>query len=53
MRTGSVRFAYRRIGSGPNAIVPLHGWPRASWAWRGVMPLLGNGLDVIAPDLAQ
>lgn len=50
-RTSDMRFAYRRTGGGPSAVVLLHGWPQTSLAWRRVMPLLSSRYDVVAPDL--
>jgi pimeloyl-ACP methyl ester carboxylesterase len=45
-----VSLAYEREGEGP-AVVLLHGWPGDRDDWRAVRPLLGDGLQVIVPDL--
>jgi pimeloyl-ACP methyl ester carboxylesterase len=45
-----VSLAYEREGDGP-AVVLLHGWPGDRADWRAVRPLLGDGLEVIVPDL--
>ena len=44
------RLAYARQGSG-DAVVLLHGWPGDHGDWREVAGLLGDGVDVVAPDL--
>jgi pimeloyl-ACP methyl ester carboxylesterase len=44
------RLAYVRQGSG-DAVVLLHGWPGDHRDWRDVAELLGDGVDVVAPDL--
>lgn len=47
-----VRLHYRTTGSGPTALVLLHGWPQTSFAWRRCMaPLAAAGHTVIAPDM--
>jgi pimeloyl-ACP methyl ester carboxylesterase len=45
-----VSLAYEREGDGP-AVVLLHGWPGDRADWRAVRPLLGDGLQLIVPDL--
>jgi pimeloyl-ACP methyl ester carboxylesterase len=44
------RLAYDRSGSGPPAVL-LHGWPGDHRDWKAVRELLGNGTNVVAPDL--
>lgn len=48
---GEVRLAYLRAGAGPRPLVLLHGWPQTSFAWRRVVPLLGDRFTSIAFDL--
>jgi pimeloyl-ACP methyl ester carboxylesterase len=48
---GAQRVHYLQAGSGPTAIILLHGWPQSSHEWRRVMPLLARQFTVIAPDL--
>lgn len=43
-------LAYRDEGTGP-PLVLLHGWPEWSAIWRRLIPALGTGFRVIAPDL--
>jgi pimeloyl-ACP methyl ester carboxylesterase len=43
-------LAYARSGSGAPAVL-LHGWPGDHRDWRAVRELLGEGADVVAPDL--
>ena len=51
LRIDDMRFAYRRAGGDGPPVVLLHGWPQTSFAWRRVMPILGQSFDVVAPDL--
>jgi len=51
IRTGDMRFAYRRSGKPGQAVLLLHGWPQTSRAWHRVAPLLARDFDVIIPDL--
>jgi pimeloyl-ACP methyl ester carboxylesterase len=44
------RLAYARQGSG-DAVVLLHGWPGDHRDWREVAGRLGDGVEVVAPDL--
>jgi pimeloyl-ACP methyl ester carboxylesterase len=44
-------LAYLQAGAGPRTVVLLHGWPQTSYAWRRVVPLLGEGVTSIAFDL--
>lgn len=46
-----VRFAYSRTGEGGTPVLLLHGWPQTSFAWRRLVPLLGEEYDLIVPDL--
>ena len=51
LRVDDIRFAFHRVGHGGPPVVLLHGWPQTSFAWRRVAPLLGQGYDVVVPDL--
>jgi pimeloyl-ACP methyl ester carboxylesterase len=44
------RLAYARQGSG-DPVVLLHGWPGDHGDWREVAGRLGDGVDVVIPDL--
>jgi pimeloyl-ACP methyl ester carboxylesterase len=44
------RIAYERAGSGA-PVVLLHGWPGDHGDYRGLIPLLTECADVVAPDL--
>lgn len=44
------RLAYVRQGSG-EPVVALHGWPGDHGDWRDVAGQLGDGVDLVAPDL--
>jgi pimeloyl-ACP methyl ester carboxylesterase len=44
------RLAYTRQGSGP-PVVLLHGWPGDHGDWADVAAVLGDGVDVVVPDL--
>jgi pimeloyl-ACP methyl ester carboxylesterase len=44
------RLAYDRTGSG-QAVLLLHGWPGDRTDFREVTPLLGEGFDIVVPDL--
>jgi pimeloyl-ACP methyl ester carboxylesterase len=44
------RIAYARAGSGA-PVVLLHGWPGDHGDYRGLIPLLTECADVVAPDL--
>lgn len=45
-----MRINYQACGKGFPVLL-IHGWPQTSHAWRKVMPLLGKGFRLIAPDL--
>jgi pimeloyl-ACP methyl ester carboxylesterase len=45
------RLAYQRQGAGGRSVILLHGWPGDHTDFRHVVPLLGNDLDVVVPDL--
>jgi pimeloyl-ACP methyl ester carboxylesterase len=47
---GGFRLAYVRHGSG-DAVLLLHGWPGDHGDWREVVGLLGDGVEIVAPDL--
>jgi pimeloyl-ACP methyl ester carboxylesterase len=50
---GGHRLFYREAAAGPGAptVVLLHGCPASSFMFRDLIPLLGPGYRVIAPDL--
>lgn len=50
-QVGGQQIRYLQAGSGPIAIVLLHGWPESSHEWRHVIPRLAGRYTVIAPDL--
>lgn len=41
---------YRYAGSGPEALLLLHGFPTASWDWHRLWPGLAQRFRVLAPD---
>jgi pimeloyl-ACP methyl ester carboxylesterase len=43
-------LAYERSGSGSGALL-LHGWPGDHSDYRALVPLLGDEMDVVVPDL--
>ncbi|MBS1693553.1 MAG: alpha/beta hydrolase [Actinobacteria bacterium] len=46
------RLTFDRFGSsGGPPVVLLHGWPGNRHDYRRVVPLLGDGVDVVVPDL--
>ncbi|BBZ29538.1 hydrolase [Mycolicibacterium madagascariense] len=45
------RLAYERHGGGGAPVVLLHGWPGDHTDFRDVVPLLGDDVDVVVPDL--
>ncbi|OBG70509.1 MULTISPECIES: alpha/beta fold hydrolase [unclassified Mycobacterium] len=45
------RLAYERYGGGGPPVVLLHGWPGDRTDFRRVVPLLGDDVDVVVPDL--
>lgn len=47
----NTRLGYLRTGRGQRPVVFLHGWPQTSYAWRRVLPLLGDEYSAIAFDL--
>jgi magnesium chelatase accessory protein len=49
-QVGSLRWHVQQAGQGP-VLLLLHGTGSAGHSWRGLMPLLGAGYTVIAPDL--
>ena len=50
IRANGIRQHYLDAGSGP-PVVPLHGFPKISYAWRYQFPVLARRFRVIAPDL--
>jgi magnesium chelatase accessory protein len=57
IRTGSVRWHVQRMGPKSNETAPplllLHGTGASVHSWRGLLPLLAQSHDVIAPDLPR
>jgi pimeloyl-ACP methyl ester carboxylesterase len=45
------RVAYQDVGSGPEALLLIHGMAGSSETWRAVIPQLSRKYRVIAPDL--
>jgi pimeloyl-ACP methyl ester carboxylesterase len=45
------QLAYDRHGAGGQPVILLHGWPGDHTDYRHVVPLLGDGFDVVVPDL--
>jgi pimeloyl-ACP methyl ester carboxylesterase len=43
-------LVYERSGAGPAAVL-LHGWPGDRTDYRALAPVLGDGVEVIVPDL--
>ena len=52
IRTGAARWHVQRMGSGPPLLL-LHGTGASVHSWRGLMPLLAERHEVIAPDLPR
>lgn len=52
IRTGAARWHVQRMGSGPPLLL-LHGTGASVHSWRGLMPILAQRHDVIAPDLPR
>src|SRR5271167_785620 len=48
---GGFQLAYERHGAGAQPVVLLHGWPGDHTDFRHVVPLLGDDVDVVVPDL--
>ena len=46
-----IRINYRLIGSGPQVVVCLHGFPQTSRSWERLAGRLGSQYTIIAPDL--
>ena len=49
-RLSQIAMHYVSAGTG-DAVVLVHGWPSTWYEWRHVVPLIGAGYRVIAPDL--
>ncbi|AOL95572.1 alpha/beta fold hydrolase BchO [Porphyrobacter sp. LM 6] len=49
---GPARWHVQRMGAGPPLLL-LHGTGASVHSWRGLMPLLAEHYDVIAPDLPR
>ncbi|MEO1493298.1 MAG: alpha/beta fold hydrolase BchO [Pseudomonadota bacterium] len=47
---GPIRWHFQRMGTGP-VLLLLHGAGAATHSWRGLMPILAESFDVVAPDL--
>jgi pimeloyl-ACP methyl ester carboxylesterase len=45
------RVAYRDAGTGPEALLLIHGMAGSSKTWRAVLPQLSQKYRVVAPDL--
>src|SRR5258708_4973166 len=46
-----VRIHHVSLGSGPRAVLLIHGFPQSWWKWREVMPVLADaGMRVVAVD---
>jgi magnesium chelatase accessory protein len=52
IQTGRARWHVQRMGSGPPLLL-LHGTGASVHSWRGLMPLLAQGHEVIAFDLPR
>jgi magnesium chelatase accessory protein len=50
VEAGGIRWHVQRMGKGPTALL-LHGTGAATHSWRGLLPILAEHFDVIAPDL--
>jgi magnesium chelatase accessory protein len=50
VNAGGIRWHVQRMGDGP-VLLLLHGTGSGSFSWRGLMPLLSQHFQVIAPDL--
>jgi magnesium chelatase accessory protein len=48
--TRGVRWHLQRGGSGPKVLL-LHGAGASTHSWRGLIPMLAPGFEVLAPDL--
>ena len=45
------RVAYQDVGTGPEALLLIHGMAGSSETWRAVLPQLSRRYRVVAPDL--
>jgi magnesium chelatase accessory protein len=50
IEAAGMRWHVQRMGAGPPLLL-LHGTGAASHSWRGLLPILAQKFDVIAPDL--
>ena len=50
VESGGIRWHVQRMGAGPTLLL-LHGTGAATHSWRGLLPILAEHYDVIAPDL--
>ncbi len=50
VEAGGLRWHVQRAGSGPTVLL-LHGTGASTHSWRGLLPILAQHFDVIAPDL--
>ncbi|WP_295848607.1 alpha/beta fold hydrolase BchO [Tardiphaga sp.] len=50
IEAAGIRWHVQRMGAGPSLLL-LHGTGAATHSWRGLLPLLADHFDVIAPDL--
>jgi len=50
VEAGGLRWHVQRMGAGPAALL-IHGTGAATHSWRGLMPMLAERYEVVAPDL--
>jgi len=50
VEAAGIRWHVQRMGAGPPLLL-LHGTGAATHSWRGLLPILAEHYDVIAPDL--
>lgn len=48
---GGLHIRYAELGSGPESVLLLHGFPETLQTWRRVAPELAEHFRVLAPDL--
>lgn len=52
VQVGDQTVRYLAAGTGPDAIVLLHGWPQSADAFRTIIPELAQTYSIYAPDLS-